>query len=809
MERNLKFLAFWSINDKPELDRVCAQLDDMKKVGYDGAVWHVRMYPYPDDYLDDEYMNVVSGAILYAKKLGLEFWLYDENGWPSGQCSGKVKKANPSCEFYWLVSDDKNGYELKSKNAINVMDKKSVDTFIELTHEAYKNSLEKEAWDYVTGFFSDEVEFTSATGVNGKNGYIPWTPEVDEIYLARYGEKPEKDFHKLWEATEDSEEFKLRYWNIITEILANNFYKRINDWCQKHGKKYTAHLKGEENPFFQIEYSGSPYTCLKECSVPAVDALERYKNSNYYPRIASSIAKQFHSGEALTEAIGGSGFGLSPIDFYNYIDWLAECGHSTFVLHIGQYCQKGSAIRDWPPDIPFRASWKEAFPSLIASLKEKYKDKDYHNDSLVVVPTARVMSKYQLIGRKGVNEHVGIGDNGSEACKISNKFVDEIEKYYTYNPDFDVTDDNFIEKYGVWENGGITIGNEHYTDIVYSADCYFENAQTEEKLRGCAKTLTEFLADNKDAEKVRKPVEGLGLNDKLREKNQLAERYAEWTDKTDRLYDFKVSGYGKNTIQFVSDIKVKVHPKKRDNLFHSTYKFKFEVSPDAEIGELELFFTDPVKSLKINGKRLKAEGSFDTFTAKFTPKPGINTFSYKIAKRGIVKAYPFVFLNGDFLVKSHAGYSPLEGDPHQVVTDGEFYLDTPKTGMSAKDLIEAGFPFMHSSVTVSADIDFAGKLKLNLLFADAAEVFIDGKSYGFIYDGNNEIGADDIESGIHKVELKMFPSTYNKFGPHHHYEGDRHLCSPLQFSGERGFADWEDAPENPHDSKWRFVKFGL
>lgn len=800
MERNLKFLAFWSINDKLDLDRICSQLDEMKKVGYDGAIWHMRFYPYPKSYLGREYMDTVSEVILYAKKIGLEFWLYDENGWPSGQCSGKVKKAYPSCKYYWLVPKGKKGYKLKHRRSVNVMDKKSVDVFIELTHEAYKNNLKKEAFDYVTGFFSDEVGFTSGAGIHSKHGYIPWTPEVDEIYFSRYGEKPEKHFYKLWKTTEDAEDFKLRYWNIISEILANNFYKRINDWCQKHGKKYTAHLKAEENPFFQIEYSGSPYTCLKEVSVPAVDALERYRSSNYFPRIASSLAKQFQSGEALTEAIGGSGFGLTPKDFYNYIDWLADCGHSTFVLHICQYCHKGSAVRDWPPDIPFTETWKDAFPKLIASLKDKYKDKDIHNTSLVVVPTARVMRKYQLLCDKGINDHNGIGNNGTDAADISNTFIKEIEQYYTYNPDFDVTDENIIEQFGVWENGGLTIGNEHYTDIVYSADCYFKDAQTEEKLHGCAKTLTEFLADNKDAEKVRKTVEGFGLDDKLREKIQLAERYAEWTDKTDGVYGFKVSSYGENTIQFVPPVK---------KCSFSTFKFRFEVSSDAEIGELELLFTDPVNSLKINGQRLKAEGSFDKFTAKFTPKPGINTFSYRLNMRNGHMAHPFVFLNGEFLVKSHAGYSPLEGDPHQVVTGGEFYLDTPKTGMSAKDLIEAGFPFMHSSVTVSADIDFAGKLELNGLFADAAEVFIDGKSYGFIYDGNNEIGADDIESGRHKVELKMFPSTYNKFGPHHHYEGDRHICSPLQFKGKKAFADWDDAPKNTLDSKWRFVKFGI
>ena len=55
----------------------------------------------------------------------------------------------------------------------------------------------------------------------------------------------------------------------------------------ENGKKFTAHLKGEENPFFQIGYSGSCLQVLKNVSVPGIDALERYPGNKYYPCIPS------------------------------------------------------------------------------------------------------------------------------------------------------------------------------------------------------------------------------------------------------------------------------------------------------------------------------------------------------------------------------------------------------------------------------------------------------------------------------------------------------------------------------------------
>jgi hypothetical protein len=43
-------------------------------------VFHPRFYPGMPPYLSDDYLAHVNATILHAKKLGLRFWLYDENG---------------------------------------------------------------------------------------------------------------------------------------------------------------------------------------------------------------------------------------------------------------------------------------------------------------------------------------------------------------------------------------------------------------------------------------------------------------------------------------------------------------------------------------------------------------------------------------------------------------------------------------------------------------------------------------------------------------------------------------------------------
>jgi len=100
--QQLRFLSFWSINDKLDILKLEKQLAEIKNAGFIGVIFHPRYYPNLPVYLSTEYMNIVSELILYARLLGMEFWIYDENGWPSGTASGEVLKLHPELQCQWL-----------------------------------------------------------------------------------------------------------------------------------------------------------------------------------------------------------------------------------------------------------------------------------------------------------------------------------------------------------------------------------------------------------------------------------------------------------------------------------------------------------------------------------------------------------------------------------------------------------------------------------------------------------------------------------------------------------------------------------
>ena len=86
--------------------RLKEQLDEMKECGFEGTIFHPRYYPDEPAFMSHEYLDILSDTILHAKKLGLEFWIYDENGWPSGSGNGKVYEHFPDRTCDWLIYRD-------------------------------------------------------------------------------------------------------------------------------------------------------------------------------------------------------------------------------------------------------------------------------------------------------------------------------------------------------------------------------------------------------------------------------------------------------------------------------------------------------------------------------------------------------------------------------------------------------------------------------------------------------------------------------------------------------------------------------
>ena len=745
MMTNMSFLSFWSINDSLDLDLLKEQLLAFQEAGLDGVIFHPRYYPDEPIYLSETFLAIVSKVVMYAKELGLSFWLYDENGWPSGTAGGKVLEALPNSICEWLVFEPKSDCKtqigasdvmIHSRIGVNSLDSVNVATFIEITYESYKQGLSTEAFDYIAGFFSDEVGFLDSADLLNDNT-LPWSAEIEKRYMNKYKESIMPHLHKLFLLDDEFEMVKQRYWEILTDLLAETFYHPINKWCKDNGKLYTMHLKGEENLLFQMAYGGSSFQNLKHISIPGIDALERFPGNHYYPRIASSLAKQFGDGRCLCEAMGGSGWGVNPATFDSYMRWLIDCGINHFVFHLSQYNLKASAIRDWPPSMPLHLSWKSAFPQVLERLRA-YGQRIVHTSQqvrmLIVAPTRGVMRQYTPDQATILNVHNGDGVPNTKAGVISKQFSTLIEDCHQAGLLFDVTEERMIEQHAVFFDDYIQLGKMRYDQVIVAEGCVFEHYESE---------IASFSISD---------------NTSWRLKNPASNQY---------LLDL-------NANEAKTELTTMI--------------------PVAELSKLDM----TALTLEISDPVDEAQIEVLSDQIKIIVKPSTDK-----------EQLPFVWLKGNFHLMSQDVY--IEKDKRQVFTNGSFILTKPNHDIATHDLIEAGYPFRTTPFILEKNVHLLKEAKKLLLIgvqADAIRIWVDNMDLGWSFGSNHQIDFP-FTQGDHHLQIELIPSTFNQYGPHHHMNGDRHLTSPAQYSGEKNFADFDDAPEYTHVTGWHFVKCGV
>lgn len=100
-------LSLWAINDSLDVEKCKSDIDLIKESGMVGVIFHPRFYPGNPDYLTTDYYNKLNDIILYSKQQGMTFWIYDENGWPSGTADVKVMLANPNLKRFWIEEKQK------------------------------------------------------------------------------------------------------------------------------------------------------------------------------------------------------------------------------------------------------------------------------------------------------------------------------------------------------------------------------------------------------------------------------------------------------------------------------------------------------------------------------------------------------------------------------------------------------------------------------------------------------------------------------------------------------------------------------
>ncbi len=296
------------------------------------------------DYLTDEYFDVYKYAVEYAASKGMQVWLYDEGGWPSGSATGKVARKRPdlinkSIKKYEVASPytpsenaiaafcdgvrvnegfetDKKIYEYVTEEWTDeytptypsIIDPETTDVFIGMTHEKYKEHLGEYIGREMQIAFTDEPSAMT----------FPWCRNFGEIFKKKYGYDVADFLPAIIDNDNDTDAKRKAQWDyhdLVAQMLSKNYLEKLRDWCSKNNMQSAGHMGGEHETINNIKHGYHHIMRqMRSFDIPGIDTIWRQifpgQQNHFFPRFASSAAEQIGSPYAVSESfsIYGAGF---------------------------------------------------------------------------------------------------------------------------------------------------------------------------------------------------------------------------------------------------------------------------------------------------------------------------------------------------------------------------------------------------------------------------------------------------------------------------------------------------------------------
>ncbi len=469
---------FWSWNGELEPNELCRQIAKMQENGMGGFVIHARA-GLTDEYMGEKWFECIEVCIQEAKRRGMYVWLYDENGWPSGFAGGKLLenksflisavkheiteawREGATASFFYkngkierVYQPMKRGkyihiYTYKNHSYVDLCNPDVTESFIRETHDKYYKRFGEEFGKTVRGFFTDEPQwFRSDT---------PYSDQLVSYFRDKYNEDVIDKLPLLFIDGEGYKEFRFRYYSALNEMINENFFHKLFDWCEAHNCLLTGHGIDERSFMGQMICSGNVMPFYEYMQLPGIDHLQRFYNGTRIAKQVSSVAKQTGRKQILTETFAMTGWDVT----FDELRCIAEAqyvgGANYMCQHLYPYSFKGLGRYDHPCAFSDCVSWwekyakfNEYFDRIGYMLAESKEETD-----IAVIHT--IKSAY--LNWKRADGYNSIMDEEDAFSSI-------VKQFLGFGIQFDVADESLLLSRGRVENGKLIIGECVYSTIV-------------------------------------------------------------------------------------------------------------------------------------------------------------------------------------------------------------------------------------------------------------------------------------------------------------------------------------------------------
>ncbi len=376
-----KSIPFWSWNNFLDEKVLIEQIEDMYESGIGGFIMHART-GLKEEYLGEKWFSCIGACLKKAKELGMEAWVYDENGWPSGFVGGKLlEREDYRARFleYEVGGFDESAYAcyIESEGGgyvrvetpcegistyhkvflrvspanTDILNPAVVDAFIEETHERYYARFKESFGRELVGFFTDEPQFYRWA--------TPYTPMLEgRIDGLREG--------LIWLFVQDERgyAFRQKYYRTLNDLYVDVFYKKLYDWCKEHGVLLTGHSVEEPYLFTQMWGAAAVMPSYEYEDIPGIDCLERQNMTVVSPRQVASVSAQLGKKVILTETYGCSGNDTTPREMKSIAESQYFLGVNKMCQHLYPYSLAAKGKYDCPPVFGRHSNWLKQFKTF-------------------------------------------------------------------------------------------------------------------------------------------------------------------------------------------------------------------------------------------------------------------------------------------------------------------------------------------------------------------------------------------------------------------------------------------------------------
>ena len=488
-------VPFWSWNDKLDKDILTRQIQWMKQQGIGGFFMHARG-GLRTEYMSEEWMQCVDACIKAAEEQGMQAWIYDENGWPSGFAGGKLLQKEENLDAHitykigaydadaWLtyslekeklrrVTEQTQGQCLNlylniSPSTVDILNPAVIDQFLEETHEKYAQRYGDKLPEKLAGIFTDEPQYY--------RWGVAYTRTMPQVFLKRYGEDVLDSLGLLFVEKEGYRTFRYRYWLTMHQLMLSSFGKKIYNWCEEHGIKLTGHYVEEQNLSGQMSCCAGVMPFYKYMHMPGIDWLNRWVGNKLSLRQIASVAQQYGKEQVLSETYGCCGWDVTPTELKKIGDFQYVGGVNRTCQHLIPYTEHGQRKRDYPSHFSHINPW----------IGEYFKDfNDYFTRLGYLLSNSREEVQIAMLHpmRSAYFDYKDLDVRPGNGLEILEKtFHQQLEMLADHQIPYHFLDETLLEEDGFVTENRIGCGLREY-DVLIIPACYTMGSHTERLIR--------------------------------------------------------------------------------------------------------------------------------------------------------------------------------------------------------------------------------------------------------------------------------------------------------------------------------------